>query len=97
MLIFPFFPRKKCLAYIVALHFGIAWIPQTMQRGEIRAKFNLKGSGFGDCCRSYWCPWHTLLQEEKELRHLTGLQQPFPQQQGYQSVTETMHYVPPKD
>jgi hypothetical protein len=72
-----------------------------MQRGEIRAKFNLKGSGFGDCCRSYWCPWHTLMQEEKELRLLAGLQQPLPlqpvpMQQGYQSVTETMHYAPPK-
>lgn len=84
-----------CLGYCVALHFGFAWVPQMLQRGEIRAKYNLKGSSCGDCCRSYWCSWRELLQEEKEMRLRTQGQQPLqPPQQGYQTVNEGMAYVP---
>jgi len=85
-----------CLGYYAALHFGFAWVPQMMQRGELRAKYNLKGSSCGDCCRSYWCSWRELFQEEKELRLLTqGQQQPLQTpQMGYQNVPEGMAYVP---
>jgi Cys-rich protein (TIGR01571 family) len=85
--------NSACVGYCVVLHFGFAWVPQMLQRAEIRAKYNLMGSGLGDCCRAYWCSWRELLQEEKELIHLTQPQQPPPPQQGYQNV-ESMSYAP---
>jgi hypothetical protein len=38
-----------------------------LQRSEVRGKYNLEGSGLGDCCRPYCCPCCELMQEEKEL------------------------------
>jgi hypothetical protein len=69
-----------------------------LQRGELRAKYNLQGSTLGDCCRPFWCGCRELLQEEKELALLTETQRPPPQQQqqqqGYQKVESGMNYAP---
>lgn len=38
------------------------------QRDEIRYRYNLKGSGLGDCCRHTYCWQCSLCQEEMEVR-----------------------------
>lgn len=39
-----------------------------MKRGEIREQFNIKGSGCGDCCVSFWCSCCAIIQQEKEVK-----------------------------
>ncbi|EPS35178.1 hypothetical protein H072_11534 [Dactylellina haptotyla CBS 200.50] len=63
---------------------GVQWVLGMMQRGEIRHRYNLDGSGIGDCCRHFWCECCTLIQEDRETEtrkallvpaHQTGYQQ----------------------
>ncbi|RPB28203.1 PLAC8-domain-containing protein [Terfezia boudieri ATCC MYA-4762] len=54
------------------------------QRKKIREKFGLKGGCCGDCLRHCCCPCCSLIQEEKEVIHMT-------KKAGYQASTG-MHY-----
>jgi len=38
-----------------------------MQRREIKRKYNLEGSGCGDCCKTFCCGCCALIQEENEV------------------------------
>lgn len=64
-----------------------------MKRGELRQRYNLEGSGTGDCCGSYWCACCALMQEEKEVTARLMDNMGAPSQQGYQK-NETMGYNP---
>ncbi|KAM0335512.1 hypothetical protein ACHAQA_000560 [Verticillium albo-atrum] len=67
---------------------GCGWIFAMIKRGEIRERFNIKGSGLGDCCTTYWCPCCALIQQDKEVQQrLTA----GPIVQGYQSNKEGMN------
>ncbi|KAI9825683.1 MAG: hypothetical protein M1832_001027 [Thelocarpon impressellum] len=54
---------------------GWQFIYHMIKRGEMRAHYNLDGSGAGDCLRPYCCPCCTIMQEEKEalLRNQGGV------------------------
>ena len=61
---------ESCMIYfILMLVCGIA-VPfyQAGFRGEIRNRYSIPGSYFGDCCMSCWCGCCTLIQEQKELK-----------------------------
>ena len=38
-----------------------------MKRSEIRDRFGIEGSDFGDCCVAYWCTCCGLIQQDKEV------------------------------
>ncbi|CAG8514746.1 9298_t:CDS:2 [Diversispora eburnea] len=46
------------------------WIPAASTRGAIRARYNIEGSGCGDCMAHICCPCCALVQEARELREL---------------------------
>ncbi|KAG2415119.1 hypothetical protein HFD88_006310 [Aspergillus terreus] len=71
----------NCLIYFVSSYCALHWIPLMMKRGEIRKRFNIEGSGAGDCFSSYCCPCCTLVQNEKEVE----FQSTRIQQSGYQA------------
>jgi Cys-rich protein (TIGR01571 family) len=77
---------------------ALGWVYQMMKRTEIRERFDIPGSGVGDCCTSYWCPCCAVIQQDKEvadrLRLVHG--QPDASQQGYQSQNQGM-VVPPAE
>ncbi|KAI8629044.1 PLAC8 family-domain-containing protein [Xylariaceae sp. FL1651] len=62
---------------------GCGWIYAMVKRGEIRERYNIKGSGCGDCCVSFWCSCCALIQQDNEvkIRQRNGQ----PNLQGYQS------------
>ncbi|KAK6506701.1 hypothetical protein TWF481_005160 [Arthrobotrys musiformis] len=62
---------------------GVQWVMGMMQRGEIRQRYNLEGSGFGDCCRHFWCGCCVLIQEDRETEARKALLVPA-NQAGYQ-------------
>ncbi|KAF3914056.1 hypothetical protein AA313_de0202006 [Arthrobotrys entomopaga] len=62
---------------------GVQWVLGLMQRGEIRHRYNLEGSGIGDCCRHFWCGCCTLIQEDRETETRKALLVPA-NQVGYQ-------------
>ncbi|TEA14062.1 Protein PLANT CADMIUM RESISTANCE 3 [Colletotrichum sidae] len=80
--------NTDCLLYCgISFFTGCGCIYAMMKRGEIRERFNIKGSGMSDCCVSYWCPCCALIQQDNEVktRLSTG-----PIVQGYQPQKEGM-------
>lgn len=63
----------QCLLFLLAGCFGVPCIPIAMQRSDVRTKYNLRGSGFGDFCSAYWCPACDMMQQEKEVRYREAL------------------------
>lgn len=62
-----------CCAWYCAASFGFNSCLQCIMRGQQREKYGIEGSGFGDCCASFWCGCCTLIQEEKEsVVRITG-------------------------
>lgn len=47
---------------------GLGWIFAMMKRTEIRERFQIPGSGVGDCCVSYWCPCCAVIQQDNEVK-----------------------------
>ncbi|KAM0790535.1 hypothetical protein ACM66B_003405 [Microbotryomycetes sp. NB124-2] len=59
---------------------GCAWILDLIQRGNLRERYNIQGSGGADCCTSFCCLPCSLEQQKRELQReeamFTGQQQP---------------------
>ncbi|KAI5838475.1 PLAC8 family-domain-containing protein [Morchella snyderi] len=62
----------------------------TRQRNEIRYRYNLQGSGVGDCCRHLCCSSCTLIQEDIEVRDRERERS----QMGAYAAPQQMSYVP---
>lgn len=45
------------VAYAVADHFDLGFLPGMLQRKALREKYNIPGSGCDDCCVHTWCRW----------------------------------------
>lgn len=66
---------------------GFHWIYTMLKRTEIRERFGIPGSGFGDCCTAYWCHCCAVIQQDNEVKARLlpsgPVQQPYqPQEQG---------------
>ncbi|KAI5925186.1 PLAC8-domain-containing protein [Camillea tinctor] len=63
------------------------WIFSMIKRTEIRERFGIPGSGWGDCCTAFWCQCCQVIQSDNEVnsRLVTG-----PIDQGYQSYKDEM-------
>jgi len=81
-----------CVGWCGLTYCGFFWVLQMLQRSDVRAKYNLAGSGLGDCCRPYCCPCCELMQEEKELILRTNSASQ--QAAGYQKPEGGMNYTP---
>ncbi|KAI0598230.1 PLAC8 family-domain-containing protein [Biscogniauxia sp. FL1348] len=76
--------NSDCLIHgAITCFTGCGWIYGMLKRAEIRERYDIKGSGFNDCCVSYWCPCCALIQQDNEvkLRQKNGQ----PSVQGYQA------------
>ncbi|KAK5628349.1 hypothetical protein RRF57_004064 [Xylaria bambusicola] len=63
-----------------------------IKRGEIRERYGIKGSGYGDCCVSFWCSCCALIQQDNEVKIR---EKGRVNTQGYQ-VQPGMHMPPPQ-
>ncbi|RHZ83117.1 hypothetical protein Glove_99g355 [Diversispora epigaea] len=65
-------PDASCfcnaLIYYCLMGCSLCWIPATSNRGEIRAKYNIEGSGLEDCMAHFCCTCCALVQEARELK-----------------------------
>ncbi|KAF7562969.1 hypothetical protein G7046_g1134 [Stylonectria norvegica] len=88
--------NSDCLLFAgVQCFTGCGWIISMMQRGEMRERFGIKGSGFGDYCTTYWCLCCAVIQQEKEAKQrLAGAHAPVTQ--AYQPQKEGMHMPTPQ-
>jgi Cys-rich protein (TIGR01571 family) len=81
--------KNQCMAYAaLTVCVPLYFILGMLQRSEIRQKYNLKGSGCGDCCRACCCTCCALIQEENEVVAKTKKQN---EGSAYQSMGG-MHY-----
>lgn len=83
--------NASCLGFWASACFGLHWIPSLMQRGDIRAKYNIEGSMMEDCLFSYFCGCCTLIQSEKEATFRLAENGGVVAQQ-YQQPAEEMQY-----
>ncbi|KAI1397169.1 PLAC8-domain-containing protein [Hypoxylon fuscum] len=76
--------NSDCMIHgLITCFTGCGWIYGLMKRGEIRERYSIEGSGFNDCCVSYWCPCCALIQQDNEVKIRQRNAQPVAQ--GYQS------------
>jgi len=59
--------NTSCLLLCGSSCFGLHWIPLSMQRAEIRARYHLQGSCLVDIATSCCCGLCSLVQQEKEV------------------------------
>ncbi|KAI9811073.1 MAG: hypothetical protein M1827_005655 [Pycnora praestabilis] len=84
----------SCIGWFALATCGFQWVLQMINRGDVRARYKLDGSGAGDCLRSYCCPCCVLVQEEKEVLLKTqGGVAHSTQPQGYQKTEGGMNYA----
>ncbi|EPS39947.1 hypothetical protein H072_6363 [Dactylellina haptotyla CBS 200.50] len=57
-----------CWSFAGLMLCGAQWVMGCMQRGELRRKYNLDGSGCGDCVKHFFCECCTLVQEDRESK-----------------------------
>ncbi|PPQ97131.1 hypothetical protein CVT26_000616 [Gymnopilus dilepis] len=57
----------SCFTHGLATLCGVNFIFQMINRGHVRRRYNIKGSGCGDCCAALWCTPCQLTQESREL------------------------------
>ncbi|KAH9807923.1 PLAC8 family-domain-containing protein [Melampsora americana] len=60
--------------------FGVGWILQFLQRGEIRDRYLIEGSVIGDFCGACCCMCLQQVQESRELNEEERLMQGVPEQ-----------------
>jgi Cys-rich protein (TIGR01571 family) len=76
------------MLFFASMCFGLHWIPESMQRMDIRHKYNLQGSCLTDIAAACCCALCDLVQQEKESEYreklVAGGQQ--------YGQTETMSY-----
>ncbi|RYO86787.1 hypothetical protein DL763_006577 [Monosporascus cannonballus] len=91
--------NSDCLIHGALTFFtGCGWIYAMLKRGEIRERYNIQGSGFNDCCVSYWCACCAVIQQDNEViirqRNAVPVKQGYQSQPGMQMPAPT--YSPPK-
>ncbi|PFH62114.1 hypothetical protein XA68_15075 [Ophiocordyceps unilateralis] len=81
-----------CVVFALIHYFtGCGWVYNTVRRGEIRHKYNIKGNCCDDYCASFWCLCCSLIQQDREVRLRTaGLVT-----DGYDGNKERMHMPAP--
>ncbi|EFX00261.1 duf614 domain containing protein [Grosmannia clavigera kw1407] len=79
--------NTSCLFMCGAGCIGLHWIPLSMQRADIREKYNLQGNCIVDIAAACCCGLCDLVQQEKEVSRRGNLQQDAVKQQ-YQSNNE---------
>ncbi|KAI4595814.1 hypothetical protein KJ359_006451 [Pestalotiopsis sp. 9143b] len=47
---------------------GFHWVYTMLKRTEIRERFGIPGSGFGDCCTAFWCHCCAVIQQDNEVK-----------------------------
>ncbi|KAG6128611.1 hypothetical protein E4U28_008153 [Claviceps purpurea] len=82
--------NSECIVWSAIQCFtGCGCLYNLIKRGEIRNLYGIHGSGFSDCCTSYWCLCCALVQQDREVALRAGNQVPV--MQGYQAQKEGMH------
>ncbi|KAI9672898.1 MAG: hypothetical protein M1829_004448 [Trizodia sp. TS-e1964] len=80
----------QCFAWAALSYVGCGCILQTVNRGDIRRRHGIDGSGALDCLGATCCPLCGLIQEEKEVKRRTG--QALAGSGGYVKPQGGMHY-----
>ncbi|KAF7318524.1 HD domain-containing protein [Mycena chlorophos] len=57
----------SCIAWAILAPLGLGCIPQCFNRGEVRARYGIQGSGCMDCLATHYCPHADMIQVSREL------------------------------
>ncbi|RDI86039.1 putative mannose-1-phosphate guanyltransferase [Venturia inaequalis] len=83
--------NTSCLLLCGSAWIGLHWIPMALQSADIRKKYGLQGSCFGDIAKACCCAPCTLVQAEKETKIREA---EIRDVDGQYSRAETMSYIP---
>ncbi|KAL8392342.1 hypothetical protein RB595_002510 [Gaeumannomyces hyphopodioides] len=87
--------NPECLIMGGITYIGLGFVYAMIKRVEIRERFGIKGSGFGDCCAAYWCPCCVVLQNDNEVKSRVGEPGAVAAAQGYQQNPGMAMPAPP--
>jgi Cys-rich protein (TIGR01571 family) len=59
--------NTSCLLFMGSACVGLHWVPMSMQRAEIRSRYNLQGSCLVDIATACCCGLCDLVQQDKEV------------------------------
>jgi len=59
--------NTSCLLFLASAYLCLHWIPESMQRSEIRKKYHLKGSCMTDIAIACCCALCDIVQQDKEV------------------------------
>lgn len=76
--------NTSCLLVLAAGCVGCWWVPLSMQRADVREKYNLQGDCITDIAAACCCGLCSLVQQEKEAAY-QGLNQSSGSKQPYQA------------
>ncbi|KAI0478365.1 PLAC8 family protein [Xylaria cf. heliscus] len=57
-----------CLIHGFLTLIGSGWIYSMIKRVDIRERFMIPGSQFGDCCTAFWCQCCQIIQADNEVK-----------------------------
>ncbi|KAI8957254.1 PLAC8-domain-containing protein [Daldinia sp. FL1419] len=91
--------NSDCMIHgLITCFTGCGWIYGMLKRTEIRERYNIQGSGCGDCCVSFWCSCCALIQQDNEVKirqqNATPIAQAYQSQQGMQMPAPAPAYTP---
>ncbi|RYO74287.1 hypothetical protein DL766_007016 [Monosporascus sp. MC13-8B] len=86
--------NTSCLLFCGSGCFGLHWIPMSMQRADVRKKYNLEGSCLLDIAASCCCGCCSLVQQDKEAAHREPLVNGSADTQQEYQTSNGMEYKP---
>ncbi|KAF2621944.1 hypothetical protein BU25DRAFT_378627 [Macroventuria anomochaeta] len=83
--------NTSCATFTGMACVGLSWILPLINRGDMRAKYNLTGNGCKDCLCACCCAPCDLMQQDKEVQHREEQGKPLLNQPGR---ADSMKYAP---
>jgi len=88
--------NTTCLLFCASGCFALHWLPMSMQRADVRTKYNLQGDCITDIALSCCCGLCSLVQQDKEAEAREALNSsPTGVKEQYQTNAGGMVYQPP--
>ncbi|KAF7516371.1 hypothetical protein G7054_g14189 [Neopestalotiopsis clavispora] len=81
-----------CAIHGILTLFASGWIYSMIKRGDIRERFNIPGSGFGDCCAAFCCQCCQVMQADNEVKRRLMVSGPV--NKGYEPQIQGMQMPP---
>jgi len=61
-----------CCLWVIAQHFALGWLVHCIERGKVRAKYDIESNCCVDLLCSWFCGCCAIAQEAREIKARSG-------------------------